>query len=368
MKSRLFVILISILFATAGVSPADMGYFATIAQNPVPAGIPGWHSTIEMTAEDVVIEVLESGRAGITADFLFTNNGDAESLIMYFPVSVMTPQISHLWNLTQTTPLLDSPAVTVNGTSAEVYPLLRGRWSPQRNELTWKDVLKLSTPLTDGEPDTNAAFFYMLHPSCWESLTMDFVSPLDIPDRLVMMADGFMAAWTVDFDAGEQILVEYCMEYRMSGDREEHVYTIFYPLYTGAGWAGSIGKGRISVIRGELFPWDTLIDWTSLSMTEGVEVQNLELDPFTEFSDLLTWEKTRLSQLTGNTYYRALVWEFSDFEPAITPSVWQAFYPFPEGSDSIWLASTEPDGETVEWASALRVRFSGPGTDLQDLQ
>ena len=366
MKNRLFVILIFTLFTAAGVSSADMGYFATIAQNPVPAGIPGWHSAIEMTAEDVVIEVLESGKAEITADFLFTNNGDEESLIMYFPISVMTPQISHLWNLSQTTPLLDSPVVTVNGASVEVYPLLRARWYPQGNDLTWKDVLNFSTPLTDGEPDTNAVFFYMLHPSCWESLTMDFVSPLDIPDQLAMMADGFMAAWTVDFDAGEQLLVEYCMEYSMSGDREEYLYTLFYPLYTGAGWAGSIGKGRISVIGGEGFSWNTLIDWTSLSMTEGTEVENPEIDPFPEFSNLPTWGETRLSQLTGNMYCHALVWEFSDFEPVITPSVWQAFYPFPEGTDSIWLSPTEPDGETVEWASALRVRFRGPSIDHKD--
>lgn len=44
--------------------------------------MPGWHSEIEMTAEDVVIEILESGRAEITAGFLFTNNGDAESVIL----------------------------------------------------------------------------------------------------------------------------------------------------------------------------------------------------------------------------------------------------------------------------------------------
>lgn len=363
MQTRSIVIFFSVIFLATGISSADLGYFVSIAQNPVPAGIPGWHPAIEMTAEDVVIEVLGPGKAEITADFLFTNNGNAETVIMYFPISVMTPQISHLWNLEETTPVLDSPVVTVNGESVEVYPLLRGRWSPRWNELTWEEVLKFSTPLTVEEPDTNAVFFYMLHPSCWGSLTMDLVSPLDVPDRLVMMADGFMAAWTVDFDAGEQILVEYCMEYRMSSDREDYVYTVFYPLYTGAGWAGSIGKGRISVIKGEWFVWQTLIDWTSLSMTEGVEVENLELDPFPEFSDLVTWEKTRLSQLTGNTYYRALVWEFSDFEPVITPSVWQAFYPFPEGSDSIWMSPTEPDGETVKWASALRVRFEGPGPD-----
>ena len=217
---RIPALFLGLCLLLAGLSGADMGYFATIAQNPVPAGLPGWHPSIEMTAEDVFIEIGSGKEARIVADFLFTSHGDDETVIMYFPVNVLTPEISALWSLENISYPLDTPSVTVDGESVEVFPLLRSRWFPRTGSPTWEDIDKFATPLAASEPDTGETFFYIMDPSCWGNLTMDFISELDTPDIMAMDADAMMAAWTVTFEEGQQVLVEYSLDFEMSSDRE----------------------------------------------------------------------------------------------------------------------------------------------------
>ena len=69
------------LFVITFTSQADMGFFGSIAQNPAPSDTFQVHPFIELTCEDVVIEVYPGGEAEITADFLFTNTGQADTVI-----------------------------------------------------------------------------------------------------------------------------------------------------------------------------------------------------------------------------------------------------------------------------------------------
>jgi hypothetical protein len=363
--NRIILSCLGFFLLLTGFSEADMGYFASIAQNPVPAGVPGWHPSIEMTAEDVLIQLGYRGQARITADFLFTNRGEAETVVMYFPVTVMNPQISALWSLEDISYPLDTPIVTVDGEAAEVFPLLRSRWYPETGFLTWEDIEKFATPLTASEPDTGETFFYIMDPSCWGNLTMDFISELDTPDIMAMEADAMMAAWAVEFEEGQQVLVEYSLDFTMSSYYEEYEYTLFYPLYTGTGWAGAIGRGRITVVpERQSGDWNSRPEFESISMPDGQRLESHFLEPLEEMTAMFSWDKTLLSEFTNSTYYRALLWEFENFEPVITRSVWFDFYPFPEGSDEFWMEMYLDEGDSVMSASAIRIRLEGPETDL----
>ena len=98
-------------------------------------------------------------------------------------------------------------------------------------------------------------------------------------------------------------------------------------------------------------------------MPDGREVKDHFLEALPEFAAMESWNKTLLSDFTDSTYYRAILWEFEDFEPVITRSVWFDFYPFPEGSDEVWMEVYLDEGDSLMNSSAIRIHLEGPGPD-----
>ncbi len=354
--------LIFCMLLTATVCLADMGQFATIAQNPVPLEISMESSDIELLAENVVIELVECDKALITATFLFRNTGADQQVIMYFPVSVLSPQISALWQLEVFSLPFETPAVTVNSNSVEVFPLQKIHWSPERTGLSWNDVTSIGTPFPPDEPPPNGSFFLRVHDYIWGVIPMLSLGIENEADMLALSTEEFLSAWTVNFRNGEEILVEYSHKYHLSTSSSGD-YTVYYPLYTGSGWLGSIGEGEISVVPCAGFSWKTMIEWSSLSMPEGVQEEEFTPQPSPLIMNHESYETTVLSRLVMNTYDTAIVWRFTDFEPVITPSEWMAFYPIPSDWDADYVYDNTGRPPGKQYASALRVVFTGPGID-----
>lgn len=122
-----------------------------------------------MTSEDVLIEIYPGGTVEITAAFHFTNIGAADTVIMYFPVTLRTifngPYLP-LYNVTD--PLL-SPSVTVNGSPAEVRPLIGNTWTPWFDDYTWEEVREAVYTMRETEPDTGEIYFYIADGFSWDT-------------------------------------------------------------------------------------------------------------------------------------------------------------------------------------------------------
>jgi len=352
--------------ALGGQASADMGIFSSMAQNPVPLYMPGAAASIEMTAEDVFIRMLEPDRARLTGVFLFTNHGGADRVVMYFPVDILVPTVSVLYGLENVSWPLESPWVSVDGRYVEVRPLLHTTWHRWSESVTWEDMLEYTTPLADSEPADREGLFYYLPPSAWESVSMEWSDPeTGFPSRIAWEADALMAAWDVDFGPGESVLVEYSMDFYLSSVGYEEFpgnYNLYYPLWTGAAWEGPIGTGRIIATwhEGEV-PYP---DYDSVLMPGGREFRDYVFEPLPEMEASEAWGSTLLSEVTGSTLRLGLMWEFTDFEPVVTSPRWYEFYAYEDGMDEVWMMS---DGEdTVMNASAVRLRFDRPGTGIEE--
>ena len=118
---RLLSLFATVMIFVSGVF-ADAGFLRSIIQNPVP--VYSFPTSIEMTSEDVLIEIYPGGTVEITAAFLFTNTGTADTVIMYFPLTLRTIFHGPYLPLYNVTDPLSSPSVTVNGSPAEVRPLI----------------------------------------------------------------------------------------------------------------------------------------------------------------------------------------------------------------------------------------------------
>jgi hypothetical protein len=354
-----------ILLAITTTSRADMGYFGSIAQNPVPSDTLVVHPFIELTCEDVVIEVFPGGKAEITADFLFTNTGQADTVIMYFPISVMLPTHSLLWSLSDLSDPLINPSVSVNGIPTDVHPLLATNWSTWAfRDFSWVDILDTVNPLSDIEPDDHETFFYMIDTERWDSIDVildnvlaDSISDIDY---LILSASSSHASWTVPFKAGEQVLVEYSMEYSLGSDYMERSYDLTYPLYTGASWSGAIGNGRITVLpRGDI-GIKHFISWGSSSMPEAICEDDYSFAPLPEIVDAPGYEMTILSNLSGRHMEGALVWLFHDFEPVVSGFGWPYYFESSTDEGAIYRAEMYEDG-SAGWPSSLRVIVENGG-------
>lgn len=355
-----FLMLLAITFT----SMADMGFFGSIAQNPVPADTFQVHPFIELTCEDVVIEVFPGGYAEITADFLFTNTGHADTVIMYFPISVMVPTISVLWSLEDISDPITNPSVSVNGIPVDVHPLLSSTWSVLGlRRQSWEDILDTVDPLSDIEPDAREVFFYMIDPEAWDSLdVMNSVlaDSISVRDRIILSASSSHACWTVPFNAGEQVLVEYSMDYFLGHDFTECSYDLNYPLYTGASWSGPIGSGRITVIPGGDLGIKHFLNWNSISMPEAISVEDYSFVPLPAIVNAPAFELTRLSDIKGLEIESALVWLFHDFEPVVSGSGWMYYFESSTDQDAIYHSEMYEDS-TASWPSGLRVIVNNGG-------
>ncbi len=350
------IILLSVF---VGLSMGDMGYFGTIAQNPVPVDTFTVHPFIELTCEDVLIEILPGGNAIVTADFLFTNTGPSDTVLMYFPLSVMVPTISVLWSMENITDPLEEPDVTVNGELIAVRPMLSTMWIKEyKEEGSWDIFTETLDVLTPEEPDSGLVF-YLADPAYWGGLDMmeivmsDTISDLDM---LMMGTYSSHAFWKVPFEEGEQVLVEYRTAFSMRHEWGVPFFYMNYPLYTGASWAGPIGSGRITVTVSDGREFADITDWTSHSMSDATEVTSFEFAPLPGMEGVPALYETHLSTNFGSILPSALVWEFSDFEPLVSPQGWMYYYEDSDSENAQYQAELMfyPD-KYPSWPSGIRV-------------
>ncbi len=230
--------------------------------------------------------------------------------------------------------------------------------------LSWEDILDTVTLLSDVEPEAYDVFFYMLSPEYWDSLDMmDTVLADSISDRdrIILSASSSHACWTVPFEAGEQILVEYSMEYYLGHDFTELSYDLTYPLYTGASWSGPIGNGRIFVIpRGDMGIKD-FISWNSTSMPEAIYEEKYLFSPLPEIVNFPEFELTHLFDIQDMEIEDALIWLFHDFEPVVSSGGWMYYFESSTDQDAIYHAEMYEDG-SANWPSNLRVIVKNGGS------
>lgn len=348
-----------LLLLLCGASSADMGYFGSITQNPVPLGELPTHPRVELTCQDVFIELFRGGDARLTASFLFHNSGSAEEVMMYFPVSVMVPTISVLWSMEDLSDPLTSPVVTVDGSPVEVRPMLSANWSSTWSDRWWEgleDSLSLVLP----PPADSGTVFFTVDPGYWTDLDLLERSLADSCGALDLAVLGEVrsshALWTVHFDEGADVLVEYTMVLTLRHDPEVDWYSLSYPLCTGASWAGSIGSGRIVIVPSRGLTLADVTEWSSVSMPEGSAEEDLEYLPMSEIEAHPSFRGSLSERATRVVLPEALVWEFRDLEPVVSPMGWIYYYEDPEGSaarNEMDLMSW--DQAPPEWPSSLRV-------------
>ncbi len=292
----------------------DAGYLGSITAGASPIGE---HPSIEMTAEEVVIELRSEDvvyedwsttryDATITADFLFTNTGEEDTVYMHIPYSVMTIFVSVLYGAVEMEEPLENPRVLVDGEPVEVRKLCVGPFdSDWSGDGTWEEFVELSQPLFREKPDEGEPFYF----------TRYFTDSETHWDAISHRADALLAYWEVPFEAGETKLVEYVQEYSLTSDYGEQVFRLTYPLFTGAGWHGDIGYGRVSVVPGEGCDWNDLRYYVGLHLPLPEEEEDHRLEVFDAIADHAAFGKCDLAGYDGGEYERALVWEFSDYEP-----------------------------------------------------
>jgi hypothetical protein len=308
---RLSVTLLVILAAAA---LGDAGYLGSVSSGASPIGE---HPHIEMTAEEVVVELRSeeveyedwSARryyATVTADFLFTNEGDAETVYMYIPHTVMTLFVSVLYEAVEMEAPVENPRVSVDGEPVEVHKLCVGPFDPDWvGDRSWEEFVELSRPLFGEKPEEGEPFYF----------TNYFTGTEMYWDEISHPADALLAYWEAPFEAGETVLVEYVQEYYLTSDYGEQVFRLTYPLFTGAGWRGDIDLGRVTVVPGENCDWSDLRYYTGLHLPLPEEEEDRRLEVCDGIAAHAAFEKCRLAAYDGEEYERALVWEFSDYEP-----------------------------------------------------
>lgn len=342
---------------------ADVGFLRSIVQNPIP--VSSSSTSIEMTSEDVLIEIYPGGKVEITAAFLFTNTGSADTVIMYFPVTLRTVTMGPGLPLYDITDPLASPSVTLNGLPAEVHPLIENTWTPWFDEYTWEDVRSEVLTMNEAEPDTGEYYFYIVDPDSWN--TYDFnetyfesYDGFTLLENLLILVNSLNACWTVPFSAGESVLVEFNMEYLMSSEYESPYCTMVYPLYTGASWAGPIGEGRITVVPSGGLEFADFDSWYSISMPDARIVKDMTYEPLESITNSDGFKLTKLANFSGTHLDSVLVWEFTEFEPVVSPTQWQYFYFTPDNPDGRFHSGTVSLEDTTDWSSSVRIDILDP--------
>jgi hypothetical protein len=347
-----------LMLILCGAASADMGYFGSITQNPVPVGDLSSHPSIELTCEDVFIEVFPRGDARLTAAFLFHNGGPMDDVMMYFPVSVMVPTISVLWSMENLTDPLGSPAVTVDGKPVEVRPMLAAMWHDGTMDRGWEELAE-TVDLLSSAPSDSGTVFFTVDPGYWENLDMmERVSSDSLPDLdlFVLGAGSSNALWTVHFNEGADVLVEYTMDLTLRAPGESEPFSLSYPLYTGASWAGPIGSGRITVVPSRGLSLSDFTAWSSFSMPEARVGENMSYLGLPELEGHPSYRGSLMEAATGVTLPEALVWEFADFEPVVSPRGWTYYFEDPMAeitrcyTEMIYGCEAPPP-----WPSSLRV-------------
>ncbi|MBA7643482.1 hypothetical protein ES703_51208 [subsurface metagenome] len=294
---------------------------------------------IELLSEEVEYEDWSSTHynATITADFLFTNTGGADTLYMYIPHAVMTVFVSVLYNAMDMDVPLENPRVLVDGEPVEVRKLCVGDFDPDwPGDRAWEEIAEAAQPLFDEKPQEGEPFYF----------TRYFADPENDRWDITYPADALLAYWEVPFAAGETKLIEYIQEYSLTSDYGEQVFRLTYPLFTGAGWRGDIGFGRVTVVPGEGCDWNDLRYYIGLHLPLPEEVEGHRLEVFGDIADHAAFDECGLAGYDGVNYERALIWEFSDYEPH--PGQLNSYALYPDigdlGTDQYMLHGDFEDG------------------------
>ncbi len=304
-----------LILSLAAAAMGDAGYLGSVSSGASPIG---GHSGIAMTAEDVVIELqrrhvdyedwsADLYDATVTADFLFTNTGDADTVYMYIPHAVRTVFVSYLYEAEDMDTPLENPRVLVDGEPVEVRKVCLGAFDPEfLGDMTWDEFAELTRPLFDEEPKAGEPFYF----------TRYFVEgDEEWGGKITHTAEAVLAYWEVPFAKGESKLVEYVQDYAMTSDYGESVFRLTYPLFTGAGWSSSIGEGRVSVVPGEGCDWNDLLYYVGLHLPLPEEKEGYRLDVLEPIADHTAFDECNLAKYDGEKFSRAMVWSFADYEP-----------------------------------------------------
>ena len=342
---------------------SDAGFLRSIVQNPIP--VSSFPTSIEMTSEDVLIEIYPGGTVEITAAFLFTNTGAADTVIMYFPVKLRTifdgPYLA-LYNVSD--PLL-SPSVTVNGLPVVVRPMIGNTWTPWHDEYTWDEVRDVVYTMQETEPDSGEFYFYIADEFSWDTYDInrmlnEWSSDYTVLKDLVVTIHSLNACWSVPFAEGDSVLVEFSTEYSMSSGYESPYCTMIYPLYTGASWAGPIGEGRITIVPSGGLEFADFDSWYSTSMPDAGIMKNQTYVPLESISGADGFELTELACFSGTYLDSVLVWEFSEFEPVVSPTRWEYFYFSPDNPDGRFYVGLVAVEDSKDWSSSIRIDILDP--------
>ena len=342
---------------------SDAGFLRSIVQNPIP--VSSSPISVTMTSEDVLIEINPGGTVEITAAFLFTNTGTADTVIMYFPLTLRTVFMGPYLQLNNVTDPLSSPSVTVNGLPVIVRPLIGNTWAPWHDEYTWDEVRDVVYTMQETEPDSGEFYFYIADEFSWDTYDIykwfdEWSSDYTVLKDLLISINSLNACWAVPFSEGDSVLVEFCMEYFMSSEYESPYCTMIYPLYTGASWAGPIGEGRITVVPSGGLHFADFDSWYSISMPDAEIVNNLTYEPLEYISGADGFELTRLAEYSGIHLDSVLVWEFNEFEPVVSPTQWEFFYFTPDNPDGRFHSGLIAVEDTANWSSSIRIDILDP--------
>jgi hypothetical protein len=303
------------ILLVASAALGDAGYLGSITSGASPIGA---HPSIAMTAEEVVIELRREHvdyedwsadvySATVTADFLFTNTGGADTVYMYIPHSVLTVFVSYLYDAEEMETPLENPRVLVDGEPVEVRKVCLGAFdSEYMGDVTWDEFAGYTGALFAEKPDEGGPFYFTRYFTDTEE---------DWGGKITHPAGAVLAYWEVPFAPGETKLVEYVQDYAMTSDYGEKVFRLTYPLFTGAGWSGAIGEGVVSVVAGEGCDWDDLLYYVGLHLPLPVEEEGYRVDVLDAIADHPDFGKGELANYDGEKYPRALVWNFADYEP-----------------------------------------------------
>lgn len=316
--NRIFGLLFLLPLAAIG----DAGNLGSVAQGPVPLAVVS--TSVEMLCQDVLIE---AGRSDyrITGDFLFHSPNDEGDVYMYFPVDVITPFISALYSAMLAEDLLERVSVTVNGRETEVFPLVIAQWrTDPETGLTWDRALELMRPLYREEPGPGEPAYFTRMPSLAE-----FTGSEDPIDSMYPVLEGqaVIAAWKVDFRAGDTTLVEYAVTGTMTTDYDSTKAILCYPLQTGSTWAGNIGRGRVTVVPSDVTDGEQITFAAGVMMPPPERRSSFVFHPLEEVARTPWYGGTLLSVFAGRSFEAGYEWNFSDFEPEVASTGWRALYP-----------------------------------------
>lgn len=334
----------------AGLAAGDAGYMGSLLPGPSPA-LPGAPSTdIGMVAEDVFLELLPDGRAALTGSFLFAGEGSGSPVLMAFPFEISTvfsPPGYAVSDGETDQPRGFDLVVEVNGERVEPFVLVQVTMDKGDLGSGFSAFLDRYDYFTDDR--ARGMTRLVIPPDSGDSLVYDF----DFANR----ADAVLACWPVSVPSGDTVLVEIRTTGRLTSDYSENLFRLSYPLVTGASWAGTIGRGRICLVPGEGFDWNTLQWYTGVCMPTSATYEDWLPGLLPEF---VGFAPELIREVTGREYTDAVVWEFSDFEPVAGRRDTYTF--FPDFGDIYALVQTAwEDGDPIQpWRSSFVYAFVGP--------